>query len=77
MTKLYTFGEMKQLLNAKVENINVNNLVRGFSIDSRTLKDGDLFFCIKFYIHLIQSIQIIVFQNIIQLYLQSFLTRLI
>ena len=47
MTKLYTFGEMKQLLNAKIENINVNNLVRGFSIDSRTLKEGDLFFCIQ------------------------------
>jgi UDP-N-acetylmuramoyl-tripeptide--D-alanyl-D-alanine ligase len=47
MTKLYTFGEMKQLLNAKVENINVNNLVRGFSIDSRTLKEDDLFFCIQ------------------------------
>jgi UDP-N-acetylmuramoyl-tripeptide--D-alanyl-D-alanine ligase len=47
MTKLYTFGEMKQLLNAKVVNINVNKLVRDFSIDSRTLKEGDLFFCIK------------------------------
>ena len=47
MTKLYTFGEMKQLLNAKVDNIFLNNLVRGFSIDSRTLKEGDLFFCIK------------------------------
>ena len=33
MTKLYTFGEMKQLLNANLENINTNNLVRGFSID--------------------------------------------
>ena len=47
MTKLYTFREMKQLLNAKLENISTNNLVRGFSIDSRTLKKGDLFFCIK------------------------------
>ena len=47
MTKLYTFGEMKQLLNANAENISENNLVKGFSIDSRTLKDGDLFFCIK------------------------------
>ena len=47
MTKLYTFGEMKQLLNAKVDNIFINKLVTGFSIDSRTLKDGDLFFCIK------------------------------
>lgn len=47
MTKLYTFGEMKQLLNAKIENINLNNFVRGFSIDSRTLKEGDLFFCIQ------------------------------
>ena len=47
MTKLYTFGEMKQLLNAKVVNINVNNLVIDFSIDSRTLKEGDLFFCIQ------------------------------
>lgn len=47
MTKLYTFGEMKQLLNANAGNISENNLVKGFSIDSRTLKDGDLFFCIK------------------------------
>ena len=47
MSKLYTFGEMKQLLNANTENISENNLVKGFSIDSRTLKDGDLFFCIK------------------------------
>jgi len=46
-TILYTFGEMKQLLNAKLENISTNNLVRGFSIDSRTLKEGDLFFCIR------------------------------
>ena len=38
---------MKQLLNANAENISENNLVKGFSIDSRTLKDGDLFFCIK------------------------------
>jgi len=47
MSKLYTFGEMKQLLNANTENISENNLVRGFSIDSRTMKDGDLFFCIQ------------------------------
>jgi UDP-N-acetylmuramoyl-tripeptide--D-alanyl-D-alanine ligase len=47
MTKLYTFVEMKQLLNAKAENSIPNKLVSGFSIDSRTLKEGDLFFCIK------------------------------
>ncbi len=47
MTKLYTFGEMKQLLNANAENIFANSPVRGFSIDSRTLKEGDLFFCIS------------------------------
>ena len=47
MSKLYTFGEMTQLLNAKAENISENSLVEGFSIDSRTLKTGDLFFCIN------------------------------
>ncbi|MFL2743887.1 MAG: Mur ligase domain-containing protein [bacterium] len=47
MSKLYTYLEMKQLLNARAENISKNNLVKGFSIDSRTLKEGDLFFCIK------------------------------
>ena len=38
---------MKQLLNAKAENIKENSFVKGFSIDSRTLKEGDIFFCIK------------------------------
>ena len=47
MTKLYTFREMTQLLNAETENINENSLIKSFSIDSRTLKTGDLFFCIK------------------------------
>ncbi len=36
---------MKQLFNAKAENIKSSSLVKGFSIDSRTLKEGDLFFC--------------------------------
>ena len=47
MTKLYTIGELSQLFNAKNEKINANLLVDGFSIDSRTLNTGDLFFCIK------------------------------
>ena len=47
MTKLYTIGELAQLFNAKTEKINANLLVDGFSIDSRTLNTGDLFFCIK------------------------------
>ena len=38
---------MKQLFNAETEDIKVNSFVEGFSIDSRTLKEGDLFFCIK------------------------------
>ena len=38
---------MKQLFNAKAENIKSDSLVKGFSIDSRTLMEGDLFFCIK------------------------------
>ena len=47
MKRLYTFGRMKQLFNAKAENIKSNSFVKGVSIDSRTLKEGDLFFCIK------------------------------
>jgi len=47
MRKLYTFGKMSQIFNAKVENISANSLVKGFSIDSRTLKSGDLFFCVQ------------------------------
>ena len=38
---------MKQLFNAIGEGIKANSFVEGFSIDSRTLKKGDLFFCIK------------------------------
>ncbi len=38
---------MNQLLNAKSENIKSNSSIHGFSIDSRSLKKGDLFFCIK------------------------------
>ena len=38
---------MKQLFNAKTEYIKPNSFVEGFSIDTRTLKEGDLFFCIK------------------------------
>ena len=47
MSKLYTFGKMSQIFNAKAENISANSLVKGFSIDSRTLKAGDLFFCVQ------------------------------
>ncbi|MDP7622145.1 MAG: Mur ligase domain-containing protein, partial [SAR324 cluster bacterium] len=47
MRKLYTFGQMSQIFNAKTEKINSNFLVQGFSIDSRGLNSGDLFFCIQ------------------------------
>ena len=47
MTKLYTIGEMSQIFNAKTEKINTDLLVHGFSIDSRTMNAGELFFCIK------------------------------
>ncbi|MBC8259792.1 MAG: UDP-N-acetylmuramoyl-tripeptide--D-alanyl-D-alanine ligase [SAR324 cluster bacterium] len=46
MEKLYTIGGMTQIFNAKSENINKDLIVQGFSIDSRTLKDGEVFFCI-------------------------------
>ena len=47
MTKLYTIGEMSQIFNAKTEKINTDLLVHGFSIDSRTMNAGELYFCIK------------------------------
>ena len=47
MTKLYTFGEMRQIINAKLEGIGSDSSFNDFSIDSRTVKNGDLFFCIK------------------------------
>ena len=47
MIKLYTIGEMSQIFNAKTEKINTDLLVHGFSIDSRTMNAGELFFCIK------------------------------
>ena len=47
MTKLYTFGEMRQIINAKLEYIDPDSSFNEFSIDSRTVKDGDVFFCIK------------------------------
>ena len=47
MTKLYTFGEMRQIINAKLECIDSDSSFNDFSIDSRTVKDGDVFFCIK------------------------------
>ena len=47
MKVLYTIDEIKQLLNAKSENVDTNFLVKGLSIDSRNLKAGDLFFCIQ------------------------------
>lgn len=47
MTKLYTIGEMSQIFKAKTEKIKTDLLVHGFSIDSRTMNAGELFFCIK------------------------------
>jgi len=47
MTKLYTIGEMSQIIKAKTEKINTDLLVHGFSIDSRTINAAELFFCIK------------------------------
>ena len=47
MTKLYTFGEMRQIINAKLKYIDSNSCFNDFSIDSRKIKDGDIFFCIK------------------------------
>ena len=47
MTKLYTFGKMRQIINAKLEGIDSDSSFNNFSIDSRTVKDGDVFFCIK------------------------------
>ena len=47
MAKLYTFGEMRQIINAKLEYIDPDSSFNDFSIDSRTVKDGDVFFCIK------------------------------
>ena len=44
MTKLYTFGEMRQIINAKLEGIYADSSFNDFSIDSRTVKDGDAFF---------------------------------
>jgi len=47
MEKLYTFGEMRQIINAKLQGIDSDSSFNDFSIDSRTVKDGDVFFCIK------------------------------
>jgi len=47
MTKLYTFGEMRQIINAKLEGIDSDSSFNDFCIDSRTVKNGDVFFCIK------------------------------
>ena len=47
MTKLYTFGEMRQIINAKLKYIDSDSCFNDFSIDSRKIKDGDIFFCIK------------------------------
>ncbi len=47
MTKLYTFGEMRQIINAKLKYIDSDSCFNNFSIDSRTIKNGDVFFCIK------------------------------
>ena len=47
MTKLYTFGEMRQIINAKLEGIDADSAFNDFSIDSRSIKNGDVFFCIK------------------------------
>ena len=47
MSRLYTFGEMRQIINAKLEGIDSDSSFNDFSIDSRSVKDGDVFFCIK------------------------------
>ena len=47
MAKLYTFREMRQIINAKLEYIDPDSSFNDFSIDSRTVKNGDVFFCIK------------------------------
>ena len=47
MNKLYTFREMRQIINADLQGIDPDSSFNGFSIDSRTVKDGDIFFCIK------------------------------
>ena len=47
MVELYTIGKMTQILNAKYKNVNLDLFVQGFSIDSRVLNTGDLFFCIQ------------------------------
>ena len=47
MAKLYTFDEMRQIINAKLEGIDQDSALNHFSIDSRTVKNGDIFFCIK------------------------------
>ena len=47
MTKLYTFREMRQIINAKLEGIDPNSSFNNFSIDSRLVNHGDVFFCIK------------------------------
>ena len=38
---------MRQIINAKLEYIDPDSSFNDFSIDSRTVKDGDVFFCIK------------------------------
>ena len=38
---------MRQIINAKLEGIDADSSFNDFSIDSRTVKDGDVFFCIK------------------------------
>jgi len=47
MIKLYTFEEMRQIINAELEGIESDSSFNDLSIDSRTLKEGDVFFCIK------------------------------
>ena len=38
---------MRQIINAKLKYLDSDSCFNNFSIDSRTIKDGDLFFCIK------------------------------
>ncbi len=47
MAKLYTFGEMRQIINAELEHIDPDSSINNFSIDSRVVKKGEIFFCIK------------------------------
>ena len=44
---VYPLEELRQILNGKLKNIGSLRGVGSFSIDSRSLKQGDWFFCIR------------------------------